>query len=137
MEVTEKKDGKEEKKEYKAKDAAELKEKHPDAHKIYEQYGQAGGVIRLDGIRLERAIAPALPVRPALPRVLERPAGAPDPKEISDRLEKAEQELKAARTRLLERIKEVENVEDIERALKSLEETEQRLKEASDKAKQP
>jgi hypothetical protein len=44
MSISKKSDGKVEKKTYAAKDADELKEKHADAFKIYEQYAKDGGV---------------------------------------------------------------------------------------------
>lgn len=44
MEVTEKKDGKEATQKYEAQDAAELKTKHPDAHKLYEEYSKQPAV---------------------------------------------------------------------------------------------
>jgi len=42
-EVTETKDGKEATEKFTAKNADELKEKHPDAHKYYEQYAKGDG----------------------------------------------------------------------------------------------
>ncbi|HOD82948.1 MAG: hypothetical protein BWX88_01885 [Planctomycetes bacterium ADurb.Bin126] len=48
VEVTQKKDGKDETKKYEAKTAAELEKKHPEAHKLYKQYsGGAGGAIQV------------------------------------------------------------------------------------------
>jgi hypothetical protein len=48
MEVTEKnKEGKEETKKYEAKDANELKKKHPEAHKLYEKYATNNGGIQI------------------------------------------------------------------------------------------
>jgi len=46
VEVTDKKNGKETAEKYSAKDADELKQKHPEAHKIYEELGkqQQGGL---------------------------------------------------------------------------------------------
>jgi hypothetical protein len=44
MEVTETKNGKPVTQKYAAKDAAELKKKHPEAHKIYEKYGQTARI---------------------------------------------------------------------------------------------
>ncbi len=44
MSISKKVDGKEKKDTFAAKDAAELKAKHPDAHKVYEQYAKDGGV---------------------------------------------------------------------------------------------
>jgi len=48
VEVTQKKNGKDETKKYEAKTAAELEKKHPEAHKLYKQYsGGAGGAIQV------------------------------------------------------------------------------------------
>jgi len=47
VEVTENKEGKKETKKYQAANAAELKEKHPEAHKLYQKY--TGGVKADDG----------------------------------------------------------------------------------------
>lgn len=76
MEVTQKEGDKESKKEYSAKDAAELKEKHPEAHKIYEQFGNRKGNaimgnrgnIQIQGgnIQIQQGgLIPALPGAPA------------------------------------------------------------------------
>jgi hypothetical protein len=43
MEVTTKKDGKETTEKYEAKDADDLKKKHPEAHKIYNEYAKNAG----------------------------------------------------------------------------------------------
>jgi len=64
MEVTTKKNGKETTEKYEAKDAEELKKKHPEAYKIYKQYDQnAGGMVvqmQIGGgnvpIRVQRAV---------------------------------------------------------------------------------
>jgi hypothetical protein len=66
LEVTEKKDGKEATEKFKAKDAAELKQKHPEAHKIYDEFKQNGGV----QIQVGGAAPPA-----------QRPAAVPQTKE--------------------------------------------------------
>ena len=45
VKITEKNaDGKEETKTYEAKNADDLKKKHPDAHKVYEKYSKGGGI---------------------------------------------------------------------------------------------
>lgn len=64
LSITKKVDGKETKETYAAKDAAELKAKHPAAHKVYEQYAKDGGV-KIEAKLLLEAIdqvdKPALP----------------------------------------------------------------------------
>jgi hypothetical protein len=49
LEVTETKDGKEKTEKYEAKNADELKTKHPEAHKIYEEYSAKAGGIKIGG----------------------------------------------------------------------------------------
>jgi hypothetical protein len=52
MEVTTKKDGKETTEKFAAKSVEELKEKHPEAHKIYEEQAKAGAIrIEIGGAR--------------------------------------------------------------------------------------
>jgi hypothetical protein len=55
VEVTEKKDGKQTTSKYQADSADELKKKHPEAHKIYEQYGKGNGGagIQIHGIQIQ------------------------------------------------------------------------------------
>ncbi len=118
MSVTEKKDGKEETKEYKAKNAEELKEKHPAAHKIYEQYNQAGGAIKIEGFRLQRRFAPA-PV----------PA-----KGAAENLEQAEKELEAPIKRLEKLIEDTNNADDFKNAIEALEASKKALQKANEQA---
>lgn len=57
MEVTETKDGKSTTQKYKAKNAADLKQKHPDAHKLYAQYaGQAQVQVQAAGNAARRGL---------------------------------------------------------------------------------
>lgn len=66
MEVTSKKDGKQTTEKYSAKNADELKKKHPGAGKLYERYGQQlGGGIQ---IRAVPAVPGARQAVPAPPR---------------------------------------------------------------------
>ncbi len=68
MEVTQKnKQGKEETKKYEAKDAAELKKQHPEAHKLYDKYANNNGGIQI------RAGAVPLPIQ--APRIQVLPGG--------------------------------------------------------------
>jgi hypothetical protein len=68
LEVTETKDGKETTQKYEAKDAAELKTKHPEAHKLYEEYSKqpAGIQLRIGGFP-GGAVPPGFPGIPAIP----------------------------------------------------------------------
>ncbi|MBC7851971.1 MAG: hypothetical protein IAF94_00900 [Pirellulaceae bacterium] len=68
LEVTETKDGKETTQKYEAKDAAELKTKHPEAHKLYEEYSKQPAGIRLQvGGFPGGALPPGFPALPAIP----------------------------------------------------------------------
>jgi hypothetical protein len=68
LEVTETKDGKETTQKYEAKDAAELKTKHPEAHKLYEEYTKQPAGIQIRGFAVPGAIPPgAIPAIPVLP----------------------------------------------------------------------
>lgn len=68
MEVTQKnKQGKEETKKYEAKNAAELKKQHPEAHKLYDKYANNNG-----GIQIQAGGVP-LPIR--APRIQILPGG--------------------------------------------------------------
>jgi hypothetical protein len=68
LEMTETKDGKETTQKYEAKDAAELKTKHPEAHKLYEEYTKQPAGIQIRGFAVPGAIPPgAIPAIPVLP----------------------------------------------------------------------
>jgi len=68
VEVTETKDGKETTKKYEAKNAEELKTKHPEAHKLYEEYSKAPAGIQIQGIQIGPGGVPV--IRPRnVPRV--------------------------------------------------------------------
>jgi len=71
MKVTETKNGKKKVTNYEAKNAAELKKKHPDAHKLYQELNKAGrGVfqIQIGGIPgLPQALPPGFPQIRRLP----------------------------------------------------------------------
>ncbi|MCE9529275.1 MAG: hypothetical protein K8R36_24775 [Planctomycetales bacterium] len=68
LEMTETKDGKETTQKFEAKDAAELKTKHPEAHKLYEEYSKQPAGIQIRGFAVPGAIPPgAIPAIPVLP----------------------------------------------------------------------
>lgn len=60
--VTEKVDGKDTKKEYKADDLEALKKNHPEAHKLYEKYAKNNGIPNVRGLFAQR-LQPAQPRR--------------------------------------------------------------------------
>jgi len=76
IQITETKDGKQVIKKYEAKNAEELKKKHPEAHKIYQQYAKGvGAQIKFGNIQIQGVpriqIAPfKIPNNQAIPRQL-------------------------------------------------------------------
>lgn len=140
MEVTEKKDGKEETKKYEAKNAEELKTKEPEAHKIFEQYTEKGGVIkfgvapgfapggavpRLVPAIAPRRLAPAIPVAPpALP--------ATEKLEQIDELDKS---IQAAEASLKDAFKNAGDNEQAKKAQARLEEVRKQLEKLRESLK--
>ncbi len=130
VDVTEKKDGQDVSRKYEAKDVAELKRKHPEAHKLYEKYSQGGG------IQIQAIQFPALQmqqVRAGLP--LPVPPGMIDPKELSDKLEKVSDQLDETR-KLLDQLKaQSRESEPLQKAIDQLEKARKELEETRDKLK--
>ncbi len=95
LEVTETKDGKETTQKFEAKDAAELKTKHPEAHKLYEEYSKQPAGIRLQvGGFPGGALPPGFPAPGARPRIkILRPD---DLKGLQDSADSALKELESA-----------------------------------------
>jgi hypothetical protein len=130
VEITEQQNGKKATEKIEAKDADELKKKHPKAHEVYEKYGQGNmGRIQLGGA--------ALPIPRALPaRGIQRPNGM--------RLEMAGRILKSYLRNLEslandQTIQDADNKsrqslkEDIAEMKKQLSELEKKLQSAIDK----
>lgn len=137
LEVTETKDGKETTQKYEAKNADELKTKHAEAHKIYEQYGAKGAEIKIGGFGLVPGIAPAVPLPiapapraiPALPAPIPvpvEPAPVPAKKSLEglDQLEKAIQDMEA---NLKEAAKQSGDNEQLKKAQDRLDEVRKQL----------
>jgi hypothetical protein len=125
VKVTEKKDGKEETKEYEAKSADDLKTKHSEAHKLYEQYKNGGALVRLEffpGLPAGIGPVPAPPV----PAIIRRPAIIPDAKEATDRLDKARQQLDEAAAQL-KKAAGADNAAEIKAALEAIEQSKKEL----------
>jgi hypothetical protein len=137
VKITEKKDGKEESKEYEAKNADELKEKHPEAFKAYEQWGKGGiGDIRIEAIPGGiGGIAPALPIVPGAPIRVAPAAIIRDPKEITDRLDKAQTQLEDSIAKLKKIAESSDNAEDLRKAIDAIDAAKKALEEV--KAKIP
>ncbi len=97
MKVTENVEGKEKTSEYEAKNADELKKNHPDAHKLYEKYGQGGGFgarLQINGgnIQIQALPAQILPNQ-AVPRVIPRARAMIVPQQALEQMEAAQKQL--------------------------------------------
>ncbi len=117
MEVTEKVNGKEETKKYEAKDADDLKKKHPEAHKIYEQYSKGNGIqINAAQIQIQNIQPPKIQAIPQIPNA-------------KDGLERSKQGIEQAIERFKERAKEQGNEDRFKQIIENLEKQKQRLDE--------
>ena len=90
--VTEKVNGQDKTDTFKAKDAAELKQKFPDAHKLYEKYGQNGvGDIQIQAQAIGVPnFGPAIPAIPIAPNAVpHRGARRAIEKEAADQIDEA------------------------------------------------
>jgi uncharacterized protein Yka (UPF0111/DUF47 family) len=111
IEVTEAKDGKSETKKYEAKDAAELKKKHPEAHKIYEEFSNQQPLqIRIGALPLQIP-----PPGPPAADIIEQV------KKVERELDQLEQSLKSLR-REDNQPQWNETMDRLEKARKALEE---------------
>jgi len=124
VEITEKKDGKDVKQKYEAKDAAELKKKHPEAHKLYEKYNK-GGAIQIRGIQVQ-----GMQMNP-LQRGIQVPGRRLiDAKPIAQQLEKISAQVEEAH-KLLEQLKSnPQETESLPKAIEQLEKAKKELQEA-------
>jgi len=134
--VTEKPEGdkKPQPKEYKAANAAELKKKHPEAHKLYEQYGKQQGVnivMNLGGIAIGPAAARALPRRQ--PRIPAAGRSALDARKAAALIDKARAELKQATDKLQAQSKDGLDANALADLLKRIRAAESKLAEARKK----
>ena len=135
MEVKETKDGKEEVKKYEAKDAAELKTKHPEAHKLYEEYAkQPGGFPAqgFGGIPLGAlppgALPPGFPGGPLNPQRIK----ILGPQELNAAKEKLATAIKGLETSLETVRQASEKNESLKKTLEQLEETKKQLQQLKD-----
>ncbi|WP_254511314.1 hypothetical protein [Anatilimnocola floriformis] len=139
LEVTETKDGKEETKKYDVKNAEELKSKHAEAHKIYEQYAAKGVEVKMGGIGF--APAGAIPVLPAFPDAVPvplparavplmpiAPAFAPVPdKKLVEGLESLQKALAEADASLKDAAKKSGDTDQLKKAQQQLEDLKKQL----------
>lgn len=127
MSVTEKVDGKDETKSYEAESADALKKDHPEAHKIYDEYKQGGGIGRIEFHALPAEGGP-LPIIP-----LEIP------EEHRKRIEEAQKRLEETRKRLEAELPKFDPADEekssaagqIDEALKQLENAAKQLGKAN------
>ncbi len=129
MTVKEKVNGKEESKEYTAKNKDELKEKHKEAFDLYEKYTQRMNVIRIPPIQMGR-------LRPAQLAPAIRLINPANQQAAMDAMEAAQQELKAAQDAL--RSLSTDDgakltPEAVQELLKQIETAEKKIQEATDK----
>ena len=125
MEVTEKKDGKKVTKKYEAKNADELKKKHPEAYKLYDKYTKRQPVIRNIRIQPQR-----IQIRPG--RGFRRLV---DPTKAAQELEQARQELQKATKKLKDLSLGGEAAKQLEASVKQLEEASKQLEKALSRLK--
>lgn len=126
VKITEKKDGKDETKEYEAKNAEELKEKHPEAHKLYEEYAKGAGGIRIEafGGGGFGGLAPAAPIR-----LREPPAIVREPRAVVERLDKANQQLDEVAAKLKKLAETEASAGEARAALEAIEAAKKQLDE--------
>ncbi len=131
IEVTETKDGKEETKKYEAKNADELKTKHPDVHKLYDEYTKAPAGIQIQAIQGGPGVVPQAPgglnVRPI------RRAKILRPEELEAARENVERALKELDASLETLRKEAEKNGDLKDAVEKTEAAKKRLEELKGK----
>jgi len=138
MEVTEKVDGKEQTKKYEAKDADDLKKKHPDAHKIYEESSKQQNIqIQFGGGAIQ-----GIPVFPALPagRAFPIPPGIRNPiqlKAVQEQLDGVQKELKEAEQRVKKAAENSPQSDELGKSIQQIESARKQLEEAIEKLKTP
>lgn len=136
MEVTEKVDGKDQTKNYEAKDADDLKKKHPDAHKIFEESTKQQAL----QIQFGRAI-PALPMVPAIQaQAIPLLPGMRTPAQlrpVQEQLERVQKDLKEAEQRVKKAAENSPQADELGKSLQQLEEARKQLEEAIEKIKTP
>ena len=124
MAVTEKKNGKPTTKKYTAKNEAQLKKNHPEAHKLYEKYAkQAGGRIQVRAVPLQPGVVPRAPMLPGqIQQRMPRRSAALHLKQARRLVELAVKQLR--------QMKETgKSAEELKRTIKQLEEIAQQLEQ--------
>ena len=114
MKVTTKQDDKEEVKEYEADSAEDLKAKHPEAFKLYEQYARQEG-------------AAVVRIRPDTPVIVR------EPRAIRERLDKAQQQLDKATEQLQKRMEATEKDGELRNIIEAMEAAKKELDAARER----
>ncbi|MFW6169929.1 MAG: hypothetical protein ACODAD_05520, partial [Planctomycetota bacterium] len=126
VEITENKNGKHVKQKVEAKNAAELKKKDPEAHKLYKEYGEGGGV-RIQA-KVQAMQIPAR-IQNALGRAQAAGSRRAKPGTLAESLEEMADQMEKTK-KLLEQFKSNPRNEDVlSRAIEQLEKTRQQLAE--------
>jgi hypothetical protein len=129
VEIVEKKDGKDVKEKYEAKDVAELKKKHPEAHKVYDKYHKGGRIqikppILVPGVPIQGLQPPGK--RAGRRRLIET-------KPIIDQLEQTAQQLEEARQQMQQLEVDGKKTESLQKALERLDKARKSLDEVKRK----
>jgi hypothetical protein len=136
--VTEKVNGQDKTDTFKAKDAAELKQKFPEANKLYEKYGQNGaGALQIRAQAIAPIFAPIIPAIPAAPNAVPLPAGpGAGDKEAADQIDEARKLIAEATDGLKKNVADApgnaapQANDSLRKAIKELDEAGQKLDEA-------
>lgn len=124
IEVKTKKNGKEDVKKYEAKNADELKKKHPDAHKLYEKYSKKNPIqLRFPG-------RPNIQLVPRQGRFNARPL--PNRVKISETLDGMKKQLSESAKKLESIETDSATKEKIEAALKQLKDAQSKLEKLAE-----
>ncbi len=131
--VTEKVNGQDKIDTFKAKDAAELKQKSPEASKLYEKYGQNGvGAIQIQAQAIGVPnFGPAIPAIPLIPAAPIQAAGGVGDKEAGKQIDEA-RKLIAEATDGLKKSAPQGN-ESLQKAIDKLDEATRKLDDAHQK----
>lgn len=129
IEVTEKRNGKEQTRTYEAKNADELKKKHPEGHELYQKYSQGQPAIQIQAVpALPGLPLPAMPLpggaAPAAPNV-----PAANARQTAATMVRHAQQLVDSAVKQLERLPAAEDGESLQQSRKRLQELAKQLGE--------
>ena len=134
IEITDKINGKDVTKKVEAKDLDDLKKKDPAAAKVYEQYNQGGGNIRIGGMQIQGNVVPrpAAPV-PAADDPFAPPRAAPAPAAPPAAGEARERMIKALDDHIARLKAQAQQNPAFQRLVESLEQQKKRLEDEANK----